>query len=67
VCDLIARRIGVEDILFPTHREYGNTVSASVPLAMSLALRANRLERGHRVLIVVGSAGISVGFCSFTF
>jgi len=34
---------------------------------MSLAVEEKRLARGDRVLIIVGSAGISVGFAAFTF
>jgi 3-oxoacyl-[acyl-carrier-protein] synthase III len=66
-CTLVARRLGVADRYFPTHREYGNTVSAALPLGMSVARDAGRLRRGQRVLLAVGSAGITVGFASFTF
>jgi len=66
-CILVARRLGVEDRYFPTHRDYGNTVSAALPLGMSLARAAGRLRRGDRVLLAVGSAGITVGFASLTF
>lgn len=52
---------------FAIHREYGNAVAASVPLAMSLALEQGRLERGHQVLIVVAASGITIGFAAFTF
>lgn len=50
--------------IFSTH---GNTVSASVPLAMSLAFQNGDLKRGQPVLLIVGSAGFSVGFSAFTF
>jgi 3-oxoacyl-[acyl-carrier-protein] synthase III len=66
-CALVARQLGMEDRFFPTHREYGNTVSAALPLGLSVAREAGRLERGARVLLVVGSAGLTVGFGSFTF
>jgi 3-oxoacyl-[acyl-carrier-protein] synthase III len=49
-----------------THAQFGNTVSASVPLAISLALQSGRLRRGTRVLTIIGSAGISVGFGMWT-
>jgi 3-oxoacyl-[acyl-carrier-protein] synthase III len=65
--EAVTRALGVEAIYFPTHREFGNTVSASVPLGISLALEQQKLRRGNRVLIIVGSAGMSVGFSSFTF
>jgi len=49
-----------------THSRFGNTVSASVPLGLSLAIESGRFRPGHRALLVVGSAGISVALCSFT-
>src|SRR5262249_16948164 len=55
-CTLVARRLGVEDRYFPTHRDYGNTVSAALPLGMSVARAAGRLHRGDRMLLAVGSA-----------
>jgi len=47
--------------------DYGNTVSASIPLAMSLAINEGVLKKGDSVLLVAGSAGISVGFTIFIF
>jgi 3-oxoacyl-[acyl-carrier-protein] synthase III len=52
---------------FSTHERFGNTGAASIPLAMSLADDATRLQRGQRVLLAVGSAGITVGFATFTY
>lgn len=67
VAECITRAIGYADVYFSTHREYGNTVSASIPLGMSLAIDEERLRRGSRALIVVGSAGLTVGFASLAF
>jgi 3-oxoacyl-[acyl-carrier-protein] synthase III len=65
---LVCRQLGVgADRYFGIHAQYGNTVSASVPLAMSLAIESGRLRRGDKVLVVIGSAGMSVGFATFTF
>ena len=58
----ITAKLGVGAVYFPIHRRVGNTVSASIPLAMSLAQKEARLARGDRVLVIFGSAGISVGF-----
>lgn len=52
---------------YSTHSRFGNTVAASIPLAMSAAIDEHRLERGMRVLAGVGSAGISIALMSFTF
>jgi 3-oxoacyl-[acyl-carrier-protein] synthase III len=50
--------------IFPS---YGNVVSASLPLAMSLALADGRLQRGHRVLLIMGGAGLTTGLSTFVF
>jgi 3-oxoacyl-[acyl-carrier-protein] synthase III len=66
--EFIRRHIALpRERYFPTHGQFGNTVSASVPLAMSLALQQGQLRRGHRVLVVVGASGISVGLAKFTY
>jgi 3-oxoacyl-[acyl-carrier-protein] synthase III len=67
VCQAVTRTLGVHDVYFPTHRRFGNTVSASIPLGMSTALQEGKLERGGRVLIIVGASGVTVGLASFTF
>jgi 3-oxoacyl-[acyl-carrier-protein] synthase III len=56
-----------EDRWYCTHARFGNTVAASVPLGMSSAIDDGVLSRGDRLLAIVGSAGISVGFLSLTF
>jgi 3-oxoacyl-[acyl-carrier-protein] synthase-3 len=50
-----------------TFSRHGNTVSASIPLGLSLALEGGRLERGHRVLLISASAGLTTGFVSFRY
>jgi len=55
------------DRWYCTHSRFGNTVAASIPLAMSAAIDEHRLQRGSRVLVGVGSAGISIALMSFTF
>lgn len=52
---------------FGTYADYGNTAAASIPLAMSLAQQGDKLHRGNRVGIAVGSAGITIGLATFTF
>lgn len=65
---VLSRRLGIpEDVYFPTHARFGNTVSASIPLAMSLALDEGRLARGQKVLLMAAASGISIGLASFTF
>jgi 3-oxoacyl-[acyl-carrier-protein] synthase III len=50
--------------IFP---RYGNVVSASLPLAMSMAMADGRLRRGSRVLLIMGGAGITTALATFVF
>ncbi len=52
---------------YNTHRRFGNTVSASVPLAMGCALQEGRLRNNTNVLVGFGSAGVSTAWCKFKF
>jgi 3-oxoacyl-[acyl-carrier-protein] synthase-3 len=64
----IARETGVElDRVRLCHGRFANTVSASIPLAMSHALRDGGLRDGRRVLLMLASAGITTGLASFTY
>ncbi|MEQ8221048.1 MAG: 3-oxoacyl-[acyl-carrier-protein] synthase III C-terminal domain-containing protein [Candidatus Eremiobacterota bacterium] len=47
------------------HSRCGNTVSASVPLAMGLAIDDGTLKKGSNVLIGFGSAGFTSAWCAF--
>ena len=51
---------------FDIHATHGNCVSASIPLAIALAMQVGRLETGTDVMIIGGGAGISVALCRFT-
>jgi 3-oxoacyl-[acyl-carrier-protein] synthase III len=53
--------------VFETHSRFGNTVSASLPLALSVAESEGRLQRGMRVLLLMGSAGVTTAFASFEY
>lgn len=52
---------------YMTHKRFGNTVSASVPLGMSSAREEGRLKDGTNVLIGFGSAGVSTAWCKLKF
>ncbi len=64
----VVRRLGLDPATyvetFPIH---GNTVSASLPLGLSVAQDTERLRRGQRVLLMMGSAGVTTGFVTFRF
>ncbi|MCA3640964.1 MAG: hypothetical protein IOC63_03780 [Methylobacterium sp.] len=66
ICSAIGRRCHLDFDKFQfTHRLFGNTASASVPLAMSVARREGRLRDGANVLVMFASAGISTALVRF--
>ena len=50
-----------------THARFGNTVSATIPLALATSLNEGRLKEGMDVLLICGSAGVSTAFCAFSY
>ncbi len=46
---------------------HGNCVAASIPIALTEAVRAGRIRRGQRVLLVGTGAGLSFGAVALTF
>jgi len=68
VSSAVARQLKIDGgRIFETHGRFGNTVSASLPLALSVAEAEGRLQRGMRVLLLMGSAGVSTSVCSFVY
>ena len=53
--------------VFETHSRFGNTVSASLPLGLAVAESEGKLQRGMRVLMIMGSAGVTSGLGSFKY
>jgi 3-oxoacyl-[acyl-carrier-protein] synthase-3 len=56
-----------KESLFKVHSRYGNTISSSVPLAMAVALKENKLKHNDRVMIGMASAGLSTGWTRFRY
>jgi acyl-CoA:acyl-CoA alkyltransferase len=46
---------------------YGNIVSASIPMGMDMALKEGRLKRGHDVVLCPASAGMVYSAVRFTY
>ncbi len=64
----VARKLGLDPArVFETHSRFGNTVSASLPLGLAIAESEGRLKRGMRVLLLMGSAGVTTGLGSFEY
>ncbi|GGK33975.1 3-oxoacyl-[acyl-carrier-protein] synthase 3 [Pilimelia terevasa] len=49
------------------HRHSANTVSASVPVAMSRAAQRGELRDGSRVLLLVASSGVTTALSTFVY
>ncbi|WP_110930100.1 beta-ketoacyl-ACP synthase III [Paenibacillus bouchesdurhonensis] len=59
---LISKKLGIAEHqlmnISPTH---GNTIAASIPMALHEAIQQGRIQRGERLLLLGTSAGFSVG------
>jgi 3-oxoacyl-[acyl-carrier-protein] synthase-3 len=49
------------DVVFTNLQKYGNTSSASIPLAMDEACRQGRLHKGDNILLISFGAGLTWG------
>lgn len=49
------------DIMFTNLQKYGNTSSASIPLAMDEACRQGRMHKGDNILLISFGAGLTWG------
>ncbi len=64
----VCRMLGLDTSrIFETHNRFGNTVSATLPLALSVAEAEGRLTRGMDVLLLMGSAGVTTGLGAFRY
>ncbi len=64
VIDNIIRRLELpKDKVFTNYQNIGNTVSASIPIALSDAVKAKRLKNGAQVMLVGFGVGYSWGGC----
>jgi len=62
ITEAVAKRfeLGPEQVLSNIHR-YGNTTAASIPIALSEAVREGRLERGDLLVLVAFGSGFTWG------
>lgn len=63
----IAERLNIGGVIYMTHARYGNTVSASIPLGMGLAIREGQLRPDMNVLVGCGSAGTTTSWSCFRY
>ena len=64
VIENIARRLNIEpEKIFLNYHEIGNTVSASIPIAIKDALSQGRLKKNSKLVLVGFGVGYSWGSC----
>src|SRR6266481_4270032 len=64
IIEAAGKRLGVgPDIMVNAIANYGNTSTASIPLALKDALAAGRLKRGDNLVLVGFGAGLTWGAC----
>ena len=64
VLDRVARKLSLgEEKIFRNYREVGNTVSATIPVAMKDALSADVLRSGMTVVLMGFGVGYSLAGC----
>ena len=56
-----------KDRIVKTLEKFGNTISASIPMALYEAVQDGRIKRGDRVLLIGTGAGLTTGLLSFTY
>lgn len=62
IIDAVAKRLGIdEEKIFINLERYGNTSSASIPIALDEVNRAGRLKPGHNLLFAAFGGGIAWG------
>ena len=60
IIDAASRRSGIPlDKFYVNIQEYGNTSSASVPMALDELNRAGKLERGNNILFTAFGGGLA--------
>lgn len=65
---LLRGKLGIpEEKFISIIADYGNTIAASIPLALHVAISQNRLRRGQSALLIGTSAGLSLGGVIFEY
>jgi 3-oxoacyl-[acyl-carrier-protein] synthase III len=67
IIDSLDQALGYNGRTVNVFEEFGNTVSASIPTAMCWAIENGKLKRDMKMMLVMGSAGFSVGFCHMVY
>ncbi|HKK91794.1 MAG TPA: beta-ketoacyl-ACP synthase III [Longimicrobiales bacterium] len=62
ISQMVQKRLGLsDDQVFNNIRKYGNTTAATIPIALSEAVREDRLERGDLICLTAFGSGFTWG------
>lgn len=62
ISEMVARKLGIEkEMVFSNIERYGNTTSASIPIALSEAVEQGRVSEGKLVCLAAFGAGFAWG------
>jgi len=61
-----ADSVGIGNKIYHIYQKTGNLISASIPAAIYMAQKENKLKTNNKILCWVGSAGMSFSTMSFT-
>jgi 3-oxoacyl-[acyl-carrier-protein] synthase-3 len=62
ILEYLRKKIGIhEDKFYVNLYETGNTVSASIPIALKMAENENKLKKGYKIMLVGFGVGLSWG------
>ena len=68
VIDNLVRRLDLPyDKVFTNYETIGNTVSASIPIAMKQAIEGGKMHKGDNVMLIGFGVGYSWGACMLTY
>ncbi|MDE7121238.1 MAG: ketoacyl-ACP synthase III [Oscillospiraceae bacterium] len=67
IIDFAAKRLGIEkDKFFCNIEKYGNTSSASVPIALDELAKSGKLQRGDKIILCAFGGGLANAACLLT-
>lgn len=67
VADFIRQQVGLPKEGFVlAHQKFANTVSATIPLALSDAIKSHAVADGSKILLLMASAGMTTALVKFT-
>ncbi|RUL48200.1 beta-ketoacyl-ACP synthase III [Lysinibacillus antri] len=65
---ILRNKLGIEERKFMNIiHNHGNTIAASIPMALHEAIMQNKIQRGNKIMLIGTSAGLSIGGVVFEY